>query len=333
MSRFKIRRYYMDRPGDSPWVRLKHRLTRRPTPAFPRTIQIQTVTGCNADCVFCSYGETYQGQPKGRMTDDLFRSLIDEAAEHDVRRVSPYLMNEPLLDRTLLDKIRYINRKMPSTKVVVTTNGHDLTSDTAEAMLDLGPGLHEVHVSVQGVDRGAYARTMRGPLDLDRTIANVEGFLAAQRRRGTGRPRLWVTMVDTAWIDARAAVVWWRGRGVNAKYTFLENLGGNVAADDLARAPLRPYTTCARLFKQAYVLFNGDMVLCCADWSRKQVLGNVTKDGLGAVWNGPIAREIRGRYLDGRTAELALCGSCRVGDLREVVLSRRGREVVSEPAV
>jgi hypothetical protein len=201
-------------------------------------------------------------------------------------------------------------------------------------MVGLGAGLHEVHVSVQGIDRAAYARTMRGRVDLDRTIANIEAFLAARRRRGTERPRLWVTMVDTGWIDARAAVAWWRARGVDAKSTFLENLGGGVtAADGMARAPLRPYTTCARLFKQAYILFNGDMVLCCADWSRKQVLGNVAARGIAAVWNGPVAREIRGLYLDRRFSELALCGSCRVGDLRQVVLDRRGRAVVEEPAV
>jgi hypothetical protein len=141
-------------------------------------------------------------------------------------------------------------------------------------------------------------------------------------------------MVDTAWIDARAAVAWWRARGVEARYTFLENLGGGVAAaDGMARAPLRPYTTCARLFKQAYILFNGDMVLCCADWSRRQVLGNVAARGVAAVWNGSVAREIRGRYIDRRFSDLALCGSCRVGDLREVVLDRRGRAVIAEPAV
>jgi hypothetical protein len=121
---------------------------------------------------------------------------------------------------------------------------------------------------------------------------------------------------------------------VEARYTFLENLGGGVAAvDGMARAPLRPYTTCARLFKQAYILFNGDMVLCCADWSRRQVLGNVAARGVAAVWNGSVAREIRGRYIDRRFSDLALCGSCRVGDLREVVLDRRGRAVIAEPAV
>ena len=68
----------------------------------------------------CPYGETYQTQPRGRMEIDLFRRIVDEAAEHDVHRISPYLMNEPLMDRDMFEKIQYINQKMPRCKVVVS---------------------------------------------------------------------------------------------------------------------------------------------------------------------------------------------------------------------
>ena len=89
MRTLKLRRYYLDRPGESPWTRLRHRLTRRPIPSFPRTLQIQTLTGCNADCVFCPYGATADTQPKGKMEWDLFRKIIDETARYPVRRISP----------------------------------------------------------------------------------------------------------------------------------------------------------------------------------------------------------------------------------------------------
>ena len=71
MGALKINQYYMDQPEDPLWLRLKNRVTRRPIPTFPRTIQIQTFTGCNADCIFCPYGETYDKQPKGKMPIEL----------------------------------------------------------------------------------------------------------------------------------------------------------------------------------------------------------------------------------------------------------------------
>ena len=76
----KINRYYMIAPEDGFLDRWRKRLTRRPVPRFPRNIQIQTQTGCNADCVFCPYGATADTQPK---VEPQFRVLIKDA-EGDV---------------------------------------------------------------------------------------------------------------------------------------------------------------------------------------------------------------------------------------------------------
>jgi MoaA/NifB/PqqE/SkfB family radical SAM enzyme len=332
MAGLKINAYYMDQPGDPPWVRIRNRLTRRPIPKFPRTIQIQTFTGCNADCIFCPYGETYETQPKGKMPIELFRRIIDEAAGHRVRRISPYLMNEPLMDRDLFDKVRYINERIPDCKVVITTNGHFLTPPVVDRILDTGEGIHELYVSFQGIDKESYERTMRGNMDFDRTLANVNHFVETQRARGQERPKLWITMVDTTVIDARKAVAYWRSRGVASKYTTLENRGGNIKdAEAYSRTrSMSYYSTCTRLFKQAYIMFNGDLVLCCVDYSRQQVLGNITGSSIEAVWNGPVAREIRRRYLGHEFDRLPLCGACKIDEVREVSIDVDGRETVSE---
>ena len=90
------------------------------------------------------------------------------------------------------------------------------------------------------------------------------------------------------------------------------------------------FSTCTRLFKQAYIMFNGDMVLCCVDYSRKEVLGNITDSSISAVWNGTRAREIRRRFLAHEFASLPLCGDCRIDEVREVSVDARGRETVTE---
>ena len=332
MSQLKINQYYMDQPGDGPWTRIKNRVTRRSIPVFPRTIQIQTFTGCNADCIFCPYGETYTTQPKGKMPIELFRRIIDEAAEHDVRRISPYLMNEPLMDREMFDKIRYINEKIPDCKVVVTTNGHFLTPPVTDKILAMGEGIHKLYVSFQGIDKESYEKTMRGNMDFDRTMTNVNQFIETQRARGLASPKLWITMVDTAVIDARKAVAYWKGRGVASKYTTLENRGGNIKdAETFSRTrSMSYYSTCTRLFKQAYIMFNGDLVLCCVDYSREQVLGNIVGSSVYDVWNGPVAKEIRRRYLGHEFDKLPLCGNCKIDEEREVSFDEDGTETITE---
>jgi sulfatase maturation enzyme AslB (radical SAM superfamily) len=332
LSQLKINRYYMDQPGDSPWIMLKNRVTRRPIPDFPRTIQIQTFTGCNADCIFCPYGETYTTQPKGKMPIELFRRIIDEAAEHKVRRISPYLMNEPLMDRDLFDKVRYINERIPDCKVVITTNGHFLTPPIVDKILGMGDGIHKVYVSFQGIDKEAYVKTMRGNMEFERTHANVIHFIEEQARRGLDRPQLWITMVDTEVIDAKKAVAYWQSKGVASKYTTLENRGGNIKdAETFSHSHAMSYfSTCTRLFKQAYIMFNGDLVLCCVDYSREQVLGNIVGSSIEQVWNGPVAKEIRRKYLAHEFEALPLCGNCKIDEVREVSVDASGKQVITE---
>ena len=316
----KIHRYAMPLPGDGLLARWKKRLTRRRIPAFPRVLQIQTRTGCNADCVFCPYGATADTQPKGTMDWGLFRKIIDESARHRVRRISPYLMNEPLLDRDIFERIAYINRVNPRARVTLTTNGSLLTGPVVERLLELGRGLHELAISIQGIERAAYAGTMRGGMDLRRTMSNVDHLVREIRRRRARRPALWITMVDTGLIDARRAVEYWRGRGLNARYTKLENRGGNVPqAEDLSRSRrMEFFSSCTRLFKQAYIKFNGDVVLCCTDYEARVVLGNVREKTLREVWNGQPATSIRSQFLHGRIGEMPLCGACKVDCEKEV---------------
>jgi len=312
--RHKLRRYYLPDPS-APWPeRFARRFTSRPVPDFPRTIQIETQTGCNADCVFCDYGISSRTQPAGRMPPELFRRIVEECAENGVRRISPYLTNEPLADDRLPDLLADAGRRIPRAKIVLTTNGHFLSGEMAKRLLALDPPLHAIHVSFQGTDRTAYEAQMRGGLQFERTLANLEAFARRLRDECRTRPRLQVTMVATRGLDTRKAIAFWADRGIAAKCTVLDNRGGNVAgAGALALLPrMSPYRNCPRLMKQMYVHFNGDVVLCCVDNSRTVVLGNAARQTLREIWNSPGAVEHRRRYIAREFEGLPLCGTCTI---------------------
>jgi MoaA/NifB/PqqE/SkfB family radical SAM enzyme len=325
-------KFAIPEPGDGLLTRARKRLFYRQVPTFPRAVQIQTRTGCNADCIWCPYGETFPTQAKGTMEWGLFERIVEECARHKVRRISPYLMNEPFLDRDLPKKIAFIHEHCPSAKVVVTTNGSMLRPDVVKEILDLGPALRALYISFQGIDKESYEATMRGRMQFEQTLEHVHYLVDEMKRRQASYPEVWITMVDTNVIDAKKAVRYWQSRGVRSKYTTLENRGGNIKdAESFSRTKaMSYYTTCTRLFKQAYIMFNGDLVLCCVDYSREQVLGNIVGSSIYDVWNGEVAKEIRRRYLGHEFDKLPLCGNCRIDEEREVSFDEDGREVVSE---
>lgn len=318
--KLKINKYYLPDPK-APWTtRVRHRLLRRPVPDFPRTVQLETQTGCNADCVFCDYGVSYPLQAKGKIDWDLFRKIVDECARYRVRRFSPYLTNEPFADKELLERLEYVNKKMPWSKIVVTTNAHYLVPQMVDRILALSRPLHAIYISFQGIEKEAYEATMRGNMKFERTMENVTYLTDRIKKEKLARPEVWITMVDTKMIDAPKAIAYWKERGIRAKYTTLENRGGNVIQiDKLQKSEeMTTYTTCTRLMKQAYIHFNGDVVLCCVDNSRKVVFGNLKEQSLHEIWNSPKAVEHRRRYLSHDFAGLPLCGTCKVDQEREI---------------
>jgi MoaA/NifB/PqqE/SkfB family radical SAM enzyme len=304
--------YYLPGVDDRWWADAFKRVVYRRVPRFPRTVQIQTRTGCNGGCIFCPYKDSVGVVPKGTMSDALFEKIVAEiAARGQTRRISPYLMNEPFLDAALVEKARYIRDRVPRGKVNVTSNGGKLTSGIVDDIMRDNP-FHEVFLSVQGIEKQAYEDSMRGSLVFEETKRNVE-YLIEQRNRHRPGLKITVTMIKTALIDAEAAVRHWRALGADSKYTVLENRGGNVKGfDAINLGKKRVFRDCTRLFKQAYILFNGDMILCCTDYFKTMVLGNVAESSIYEVWNGPRAVEVRRNFLRGDLRGNPLCGRCFV---------------------
>jgi MoaA/NifB/PqqE/SkfB family radical SAM enzyme len=285
----------------------------RPTPAFPRTVQIETHSVCNGGCIFCPYDEHKHEMPQGRMSDEQFERLVREIAEHDrTRRISPYLTNEPFLDPTILEKCRLIKRLMPRTKVTLTSNAGKLSPRIVADMARDNP-LDELTISMQGIRKEPYEQTMRGSLVFEETMANVEHLVSEAKAHMPGL-KIVVTMVKTNVIDAEEAVAHWRGLGVESKYTMLENRGGNMKTIAAIKAgKLMPYRRCPRLFKQAYITWDGEMVLCCSDYTRQMVLGNALESSIAEVWNSPRAMDIRKDFIRGDLSQNPLCRTCLIG--------------------
>ncbi|GAJ12563.1 unnamed protein product, partial [marine sediment metagenome] len=217
--------FYVPQEGDGFLRRFYHRriLKERAVPDFPEVIQIQTVTGCNARCRFCPNGKTSSELSQGKMEWDLFTTIIDEVVNYTPHRISPYLMNEPLLDKDLPGKIRYIaDRKKPGTKICVNTNGSLLDEQLAEQILD--SGLDRLVFSVHGITPETYENSMLG-LSLKRTLGNINNFLEMQRRKGADRPLVQVTMVNTNIVrdELERCKHYWKQRGIPLNIRGLGN--------------------------------------------------------------------------------------------------------------
>lgn len=306
------RRFYYI-PEDEPWFRKASNFIRTsavPVKAFPEDIQIQTVSGCNARCIFCPNGTGSSKLPSGRMDWSLFKKIIDECFQNRVKRISPYLMGEPLLDRDIVKKIRYIaENRQNGLSIKLNTNAGLLNDEMRRPLA--GSGLDRLNISCHGISQQAYEASMKG-LCLATTLKNIDNFLGLLKKGNNKKPRVAITMVKTKLIEKEIPLIkkYWHQREISVHIQKLENRSNTeIAGKGIEPGSWQHFSHCKRLFTQAYILFNGDMLLCCADYGYTTVLGNVSEQNIKEIWNSAKALDIRRRFLSGNTQGL-LCHSC-----------------------
>ena len=283
-----------------------------PRAAVPDHIQIQTITGCNANCVFCPNGKTRRHIPKGQRMDwDLYRSIVDQSVALGIRRFSAYLMNEPLLDRELPQRVEYISARITKPQYVkVTSHGGLLTERMARGLLDAG--LHKLKISVQSLNPKTY-RDIMG-LELSKTLRNIDRFLELKQKGSYKLPRLEIVMVDSIQTHSEIPEIkrYWQNRDIKLYIEPVENRADQQSIRDSATGArqLRAFSWCRRLMEQIYILYDGRMLQCCADWEQRSVMGDLTKDSLAGIWYGKRYSEFRRRFAEGDVRGM-ICACCR----------------------
>jgi len=278
----------------------------------PDHIQIQTITGCNASCIFCPNGKTRLNIPKGRRMDwDLYRSIVDQSIALGIRRYSVYLMNEPMLDRELPKRVEYVSTRIKKPQYVkVTSHGGLMTERMARGLLD--SGLTKLKISVQSLNPKTY-RDIMG-LELSKTLGNIDRLLTLKQQGGYKLPRLEIVMVDSIQTHDEISDIrrYWQQRDIKLYIEPVENRADqqNIRDAAVSARELKAFSWCRRLMEQIYILYDGRMLQCCADWEQRSVMGDLTRESLADIWHGARYSDYRRRFSAGDVKGM-ICAACR----------------------
>jgi len=270
-------------------------------------IQIQTTSYCNAACVTCPYPDTAVTQSMGRMSEQLFRRIVDQIAGRGVERTSLFLMNEPLVDKRLEAFTTHLKSREPHTMATIITNGTLLDGSRVRSLA--AAGMDEISVSVNGLSARDYESTMVG-LDFDRIQRNLEEVGVAHRAGELGKMVVRIVTLDMG--DACELAGSFQARtGLPVYIKPVTNRAGSVDTStfDSKTCLGTSRKPCQRPFVKAYVLFDGTMVLCNCDWQRTTIIGNVAETTLEELWRSPSLTSIRRNHLVGLPAD-SLCAKC-----------------------
>lgn len=259
------------------------------------------------------------------MEEALFEKIVQEVAQQPLlSTVSLTLQNEPLLDKRIFEWVKYLKIHAPDKNCVLTTNGELL--DQFEMDEIARSGLDVLIVSVNALSKRVYQSVNLG-LDYDRVFRNIDSLLSNPDLKS----KLALSFVPTKENESELTQFarYWKGKGVKVTIISLENRAGSVpdfkrirlVSDSSSRSifsrlltsvisQVRKRYGCVVPFFQMNILFNGDAILCCHDWERAPVLGNVDTESLSEIWNSEKSNSIRRLLGRGEFQEIGPCEDC-----------------------
>lgn len=268
-------------------------------PRLPEIVQIESTNICNAKCVFCPRDEMHRRQ--GVMSVALFRKIVDECAALGITHVRMHNYGEALLDRHLVEKIRYA-KQQGILEVGMISNGSLITDKVARGMVEAG--LDAINISVDAGGKDVFDSTRIG-LNYDKVVANIERLVRIRGELGKRRPKLILSFVrQHNSADEQAFIEHWRNVADKIHITELHNWAGTLNREADVNYP------CYRPWLTFTVLWDGRVSLCCADFDGHTILGDLNTSSIQDIWNSEAYRLVRKEHLESGGPDV-----CRACDL------------------
>lgn len=254
----------------------------------PFEVSIETLTLCNATCNFCPYPTL---ERKGtRMPQGMWDSLMSQltAFKHPFF-LSPFKVNEPFADKTLLGKLKYLYIDIPLARLRLFTNGSLLTEEIIQDIAALR-NVEHLWISLNSVDAAEYEFVMG--LKFERTALRLDQ-LHRMCVAGIFTHPVVVSRVTKSPVAGRANIVFHQfcAHRWPLFRTFDIKQDGWLGYVDPWN-PTIPATPCGRWFELS-ILSTGVVSLCCMDGKGEFSIGNLHENSMLEIYN-------RGTWLQRR---------------------------------
>lgn len=272
-----------------------------------KTINIETLNICNLSCNHCPYSS--MTRKKEIMDMALFRKVVDEAYQLGIRLFNLNIYGEPLLDPMLFERIVYIKDK--GLEVQFTSNGTLLDEGKRRGLVN--SGIDRIYFSFDGGHKLTYEAIREGA-DFKTVLANITNL-----SRMEGRPEIiTVTVLQVSNLNERPRIkALWKGIADGSQFWPIDNRRhlGVLSATGLS-------WPCHRALKDANVLSNGLVSLCCLDYNGQEILGDAKVESLRGIWRSRRFSYIRRANLMGRRNLVKLCRGCELPGREKLSLMR-----------
>ena len=296
----------------------------------PWCIQLEPTEGCNYSCWFCgihAIRETTNWHQYRYMDPALIREAFRDLRSWLPKiRVELNLHGEPTLNPKLNEILRGI-KEFPQAQIQMQTNGSevedpDAFEDRADEWYDAGLNLYVLNCYKRwwGEKRAdsrygyfldlAKRYTAKHPeIQLIDFYGDNPKHISTYHYHSPTKKFLFV-MNDLG--DVNTAVRAETGRPVSKDVT---NMGGNSPQGPQEKLMHKPRMTaplqkmCTRVYRELIFGWNGEVSVCCVDWSAQLTVGVFPRQSLKEIWYSDIFNVVR-ELLHRKNRNFTPCSNC-----------------------
>jgi len=290
---------------------------------YPIKIYVDPTSVCNLKCPLCPTGKGDKSRSKGFMKFEAFKKIIDEVKDY-VIQVDLYNWGEPLLNKEIFKMVEYAHKLGIRTRI--STNLTILSESAAENMIN--SGLDELIVSIDGASEETYQKYRVGG-SFEKVIENLKLILRKKEEMKKKNPEVvWQFLImrhneheiEKAKQMAKELKVRIRllpARADMGEEIFLSDEEKKIKYSNWLSDKFSKYRrkffkkSCAFLYTQLIVNWNGSVSSCCGVYPEKYDFGNVFLEG-GAikVWNNQMFRRARSIVRRREIVPDIICSNC-----------------------
>ena len=272
-----------------------------------REVRYEVTDHCNAECIMCQRDLHKFGRPHGIMNLAQYKKSIDEVVGLGCVQVVLTGFGEPLVDKTLEQKVEYAHNKGLRTYII--SNASLLTKERTTGLISAG--LDELRLSFYGMKKETYEKVMVG-LSFDVTMNNLHNFFEIRGQMESKRPRLeisWLVLPENEG-DTEEFQAYWEPRADAIEIWKPHNFGdGRSYRDRYDDVGMK--TTCGRPENgPLQIQWNGEVIPCCYDYNNQIILGNAFEQPVLEVLNGTKYDLLRLAHREKKFPLFPFCNQC-----------------------
>ena len=280
---------------------------------FPKVLNIELTNACNLRCTMCPRTKNMT-RPIGMMDLSLFKKIVDEAVENEVKQIELHAFGESMLYPQFFEAIAYVKSKKSKIKVGFSTNCTLLSEENNNKLLTAD--LDYIILSFDGATKQTYEKIRVGSKFED-VIEGIKSLLSLKKSRKLSNPLISIQIIylQETKDEIESFFEMWKpylSPHVHISVKEFVDYAGQVKSSvkkgekvDFNRMP------CGHFWTTATIYWDGTVTICCLDVNGDLKIGALNGQCLREVWNGETLKKMRQAILAKTYEGVEFCRKCQ----------------------